>query len=568
MLHRIICFFIIIPLLLSASDQEMKARMKTDLEVIRSTFQTQYAPMEWKANYVGWYLDHEIDRAKEKVEHLDPVNVKAYQRILKDFFNRIQDYHVNISFFSMEAATLPFTIKSANGHYFLSAIDVSQLPRTMKRLQKGDELIAFNGQPIAEAVKAVLETEFVENATPTDERLAEHFFTKRLGSQGFLVPKGPVSLTVKHKNSKAVKTYTMDWTYMPEMIQNIAKRENPQKIVAQAAKSPLHPSDTLSACQKLMLSPFQSVLNQAATFKAGEGLGERDSFLPPLGKKIWKGDKDSFFDAYLFVTPGGKKVGYIRIPHFLGGFVEFNEFNKWITQFEKESDALVIDELNNPGGDLFFMYALLSLLTDHPLTVPKHCVSLTQREVFSALETYPLLDLVEREEEARGVLGISLSGLATNLDFVKKLSAYFKDIIQVWNSGETFTPPLALYGADEILPHPGVATHYTKPILVLINEMDFSCGDLFPAILQDNKRAVLFGAKTAGAGGFVLAAKYPNIFGVEHFTYTGSIAHRPDDRVIENLGVQPDISYKLTEEDLTHLYTPYIQAVLDALENL
>ncbi len=52
---------------------------------------------------------------------------------------------------------------------------------------------------------------------------------------------------------------------------------------------------------------------------------------------------------------------------------------------------------------------------------------------------------------------------------------------------------------------------------MLINEMDMSCADFMPAILQDNKRATLFGSRTAGAGGHVLSFNFPNIHGIADF---------------------------------------------------
>ena len=136
------------------------------------------------------------------------------------------------------------------------------------------------------------------------------------------------------------------------------------------------------------------------------------------------------------------------------------------------------------------------------------------------------------------------------------MSRFFLDfcnfIVDEWNAGHQLTDPYFLYNINHINPHP--SARYTKPILVLINSLDISCGDFFPAILQDNKRAPLFGTRTAGAGGYVRPASYPNRFGVDLFRYTGSIAERVDKNPIENLGVTPDIFYSLSEEDLQGNY--------------
>jgi C-terminal processing protease CtpA/Prc len=91
-------------------------------------------------------------------------------------------------------------------------------------------------------------------------------------------------------------------------------------------------------------------------------------------------------------------------------------------------------------------------------------------------------------------------------------------------------------------------------MLVYVDELCFSCGDFVPAILQDNGRAILFGKRTAGAGGYVLGVKHPNLNGIRGFTLTGSIAERKDLQPIENLGVTPDIAYELTIDDARHGY--------------
>jgi len=128
------------------------------------------------------------------------------------------------------------------------------------------------------------------------------------------------------------------------------------------------------------------------------------------------------------------------------------------------------------------------------------------------------------------------------------------------------TNPTYLGGVDHINPHPNYL--YTKPILLLIDHMDFSCGDFFAAIMQDNKRATLFGSKTAGAGGCVTSTSFLNQHGLVKFFYTFSLAERADAQIIENLGVAPDIKYELTEADLKTRYQPYAAAVNQAIEKL
>lgn len=566
-------FLLILPLSLSAfTDQaDAKARMHTDLDVIKNVFKTQYAPLEWKGSYAGWNLDDQIQTAKDKVSKLHEISIKDYQTIVKQFFNSLLDYHVKVAFHSTEWAELPFTMKSVGDRYFISAIDRSRLPQEASKIQVGDEILNFDDISISQAVHDFQMEEFSGKEIAAEKVLADIFFTLRIGSHGFFVPSGNASLTVKHAVGGKIASYKIPWDYEPELIQNII----PKQIFAQFAALPAScaakenislPLNTHPIFKKKMVTPYFDTFVEASHRMGETGIGGRQSFLPALGKKTWQTSAQVHFNAYIFETVDGRRFGYIRIPHYDGNEELATQFKTIIKKFQSETEGLVIDQLNNPGGSVFYMYALASVLTDKPLKVPTHKMSITQKEVINALEIIPLLGSISTDQDAEAILGETLEGLFVNHKLAKKFQNFFEFTVAEWNAGRTFTSPVALFCVSEIAPDPHV--RYTKPILVLINELDFSCGDFFPAILQDNKRATLFGTRTAGAGGCVLMTEYPNLFGINHLSYTGSIAQRIDNNPIENLGVTPDIAYELTEDDLKGGYAPYIAEVLKSLKAL
>jgi C-terminal processing protease CtpA/Prc len=149
---------------------------------------------------------------------------------------------------------------------------------------------------------------------------------------------------------------------------------------------------------------------------------------------------------------------------------------------------------------------------------------------------------------------------------VQGVVKYMRFIIREWNEGRTFTDPEYIYGVDYLKPYP--KGNYSKPLLLLVNELDFSCGDFLPATMQDNKRAKILGMRTAGAGGYVLEHSYPNLFGVQGFSFTGSIAQRADLNPIENLGVIPDIIVEPTVRDLEQNYVDYTAKIHKAVNDL
>jgi hypothetical protein len=124
--------------------------------------------------------------------------------------------------------------------------------------------------------------------------------------------------------------------------------------------------------------------------------GGRRTLLPDLGPIIYRTDEKEPFDADVYRTPEGKNVGVIRLPSFgpddLDEHVE--AFATLIEKFEATTDALIIDQQNNPGGYFFYMMSLLSMLSPQPLKMPKQQEKITPQEVADADSTLQSLEKV------------------------------------------------------------------------------------------------------------------------------------------------------------------------------
>lgn len=581
-MHKLFFIFISIlfPFCAFSADntQLLKTKMISDLEIIKNAFAVKYAPAEWKKIYADWDLDEEIEIAKAKILSTTPITVKDYQKILVSFLKSTRDYHVEISFHATAMAFLPFRIHGADGRYFIAWVDYEN---TALPIAKGDEIILFDGKPIANVIAELKKNEFGNPDSRTDQAKAEMLLTERLASLGQDVPQGNISITVKHLGSKKSSKYTLAWSSYPEEIKN--DKVYPARKLAQVTPMDLQAPETKLSSHPMfkrqMKVPCYTSLRAAALkhyrkeVVAGideDGpmpLGSKVSFVPPLGQIIWQSSEQANFHAYLYTTSSGKTIGYIRIADFSGGVggtvPASREFVELISKFEKESDALVIDQVNNPGGDVLHMYALASTLAIEPLALPKHRVTITQQDVLRAIT---LQGQAAKKTKSPVDLEDTISGYPITPELNASSQNYLQFIINEWNEGRTLTAPAHIFGIESLKPNE--KGHYTKPILVLVNEMSLSCGDFFPAILQDNNRATIFGSRTAGAGGYVFVDSHPNLFGIEEYVITASIAERKDLNPIENLGVIPDILYTPTVEDLQNGFEGYRQAVQKAVERL
>ncbi len=544
-----------------------KTKMLADIDFITNTFDSVYAPADWKKQIINWDLQIEAEKARNKIQSSESINLKEYQLIVKDLLKSTQDYHVNVGFFRSKSATLPFTIKSAENRYFIVDIDKNHPNSRQIKFKVGDEILEFDGKPIKNAISDISKI-ISDSNNATDDALAELLLTQRHASMLVNVPEGSVKVKVLAEDSTKPNDYTLNWHKTDEIFTDNYKTILNKKFDAHLEKTDLTKFGGINI-QKIKADLFNKFNLLKGRMIAHNGItdinlnkfsiGNQSSFIPELGKVIWRSENGVY--AYIYKNNEGKNIGFLRIPDYLS--IDKDELKDVLKVFNNKTDALIIDQNNNPGGSVIILYEILSLLTDKPLTLPEHEFTLIQEDV---AEAYWLLDYIDELE----IMVNSINGADENEDlniaglsikqFIKAVRNYCNFIIKEWSAGKNYTRPYPLFGIKEIKPS---KIAYKKPITILINSLDFSCGDFMPAVIQDNNidRIKIVGTKTAGAGGLVRGTMYPNSFGIHHFSYTASIATRKNNIKIENNGVTPDILLELTINDLQNNFVDYGKSI-------
>lgn len=525
------------------------------LYTMRGVYRAGYAPAAWKKQYAGYDLEASFSEAVSALQSPTLSQLDS-RRVLNNFIYAMRDYHTSISYVSTESASLPFAVQGASDRFFLSYIDRTKLPESSFPFRAGDELISF-GEKSALAAVQEMQALFTENVPATDRARAVMALTARSGTRGYAIPKGPITLGIRRQGEEKVSHVQLIWEYTPE---KIAPRGELQGFAAPLASTE-PPAGTL-------FRPMMNVRTEGENLANPFALGARKTFTPDLGPKIWESDDANTFHAYIYKTPDRRLIGYLRLPSYTPtDYVKaVSDFAAILERFENVTDGLVIDQVNNPGGSVYYLYALASMIGDQPLQTPLHRMAITQSDISEALDTIKTLEGITNDEEARKALPLTdTNGYPASYQMVQFQLNQARFLISEWEAGRKLSRPYWIAGVDQI--NPG-AVRYTKPVLVLVNHLDFSGGDFFPTILQDNKRVTVMGSRTAGAGGYVLDVKVPNNVGITSFRYTGSIAERVDGNPIENLGVTPDIPYEISVEDLTQNYTPYVKAIQGAIDGL
>lgn len=558
-------------------------RMVRTLHQVASIFAEQYAPLDMKKDRFELDLKREYDKAKAAILADPEITTRGFQDLLASLVASMRDYHVSISFHSTESSKLPFSVAGAEGRYYLTFIDREKLPKEVFPFETGDELVSFAGRPTAEAVKAIA-ARMTANVAQTDMRMAEMFLTNRRRARGDNdIPQGGAELVIRRKGE--FYKVTMPWDYTPEIIAQDVPARNAGMLEPEGfdGGAPAAPASAgfFSSMGKAIVAAVHPLIELFASMRAESAdnpfmIGARKSFVPRLGKVLWRSDADSHFDAYIFETKDGKKKGYVRIAAYDGDYAEVREFAGLMAKFQAETDALVIDQVSNPGGSVFYLYALASHLTDKVLVAPRHRMIIGEADAHQSAEL--LLQLMRnqknppKEKKKKVKAGEeeeppNAGGYPITAKFMQLMVRSAQYILQQFTQGKRYTGLIHVSGVDDIDPAPKAEERYTKPILLLTNALDFSGGDFFPAILQDNKRATILGVRTAGAGGIVRSFSI-NQFGIDRLSATTSLAERPNGKPIENLGVTPEIPYEITAKDLRTGFAEYRFKILKALEGL
>lgn len=621
-----LCFFFSFQLVTSVYAQgsskavALQKAMIQDLDVAKYNLSIKYAPKEWKQEYLGWNLEKAYEIAKNRILNENPTTAKEYQNIFRDFLLSTKDYHVKPYTYSTASSFFPLKVKSADGHYVITSfgcdivfvneenlfeleeVNDDLLVSAFSKVRIGDELLSMNGVPIKEVIEQMIDNELGGDRTSTGYALAERMLFYKRGKYCQSTPSGTFEITLQHKDDKSIETLAAPWIHTPEWVKDYApiqQFEMSLKSVKPSVKTIksnqsldelLSKNFMVSYAEDLVDENFSRISKKLDAYEKSYEENEKDEddeerekgFLPKLGKVLWQTPTEKNIYAYLYENNSGKRIGYIYLHSFMPGRMEeaAKEISEILQFFNENAEALVFDITNNPGGELLFMYGVLSLLTDHPLTPPTNREILIPQDVYKAAVIYNVfhamsgmdknikdleLDNTVLQETSKDDVP-SVNGYSVNEMLIQQVKDYAQMVMHSWQSGRSYTPTHYLWGIDQITPHPRV--QFTKPLLILINELDFSCADIFPAILQDNQRAILFGKKTAGAGGCVGNFSHTSKFGIQGYTLTGSIAYRVDGTPIENLGVKPDVPYELTLRDLQENYVDYIRAVNTTVEKM
>ena len=524
-----------------------------DFQVLASLYAKRYAPASWKRqllnvdifNIAPWLT--RVRAAKDDIEFLE---------LCKEYVSSFDDLHTSFSAPGSLVADTGLFTDIYDGKVYVDGVNRTTLPRARYAIDVGDEVISLDGKPVEEVLTETMRLQKMGNPITT-RRYAADLLTFRTVSE---LPRtvllgDTLELELKQLDGETRK-FTIPWVktgYAPVKIGPVpsprAESEEPEDAMGTLLRAWNRNSQWKVASNNWVARRFAQVeLNRDELEGWVLGWGSRTpTFTPPAGfvQRLGRGAADFHYSGTYMSD--GKRIGYLRIPNFAppSNATATRELAGEVAFFRQNTDGLVVDVQRNTGGGCY-------LLTAAAYLIP-------QRFWFFGEELRPSIDLIaayQSTAELARRLRVD-QWLIDTIDFqVGMIKTAYAE-----NRGVTGPIPGCSFTFENepATDQAGRVIAYEKPLIVLTDEFSTSAGDIFPAMMQDNKRGPLVGARTNGAGGSI-SGWDTGFFMEASATNTNSLVTRremratqgyPTSSYIENVGAQPDIPLeRMTVENL------------------
>jgi hypothetical protein len=255
----------------------------------------------------------------------------------------------------------------------------------------------------------------------------------------------------------------------------------------------------------------------------------------------------------------GRTIGFLRVGSF--EYLDSTAIEDEIRYMEENTDGMIVDVMRNPGGLGCAAESLLRYFAPNGI-----------RSVGNSVRaTWEYIQAIHAELEYAKMFGATDEELA-------ELQMHLNANQAAFAKNRGMTEPLPICGASvDLKPavdDDGAQVTYSKPVMILIDERTASAAELFAAAMQDAGRGMIYGYRTAGAGGAVDHAPA----GIYSETAAGlarsimirkqniSSAEYPAMPYVENIGVRPDKTADyMTVDNLLQNGAPFVSGVLSAM---
>ena len=539
----------------------------SDFQSLAALYAKRYGPYEWKRDALGVDL---FNIAPWLAQVQATKNDLDFYEVMQQYVSSLNDAHDLYETPSTFQASLNFTVDIYDGKLIVDSINRLRLPAAEFGFIIGYELVSIDGQDAQKQLDGLLRYEIAANPRST-RRLAAQLLTLR---PQFIMPHAAdvpeISVVVFRRPDGNLETYRIPWAKSGLLLTNVGRYTTPgsNALTGRHKKPGTRPTDPPATPDEtpLYLQVLNRLQNCRLPDKAVNGFGgQAPVFAASLPSSFVLRQGKSFLDPFYsgVFSAGAHTIGFIRIPSFspTNTTTALATFQSEIAFFQANTEALVVDDMRNPGGSVGYLNAIVSYL-----------MPTTWRSIpFELRATSEWVDAVSSALVSAAAQGAP-KGYTDLLQVIKD------EIVAANNAMRGRTTPIPL---DDVTIDRSPATDakgniiaYTKPLIVLVDDMSASAGDAFAATIQDNARGPLVGWRTMGAGGNVEYWE-AGTYSLGIASVTESLMNRknpivtsdyPTAPYVENIGVRPDITVDyMTLDNLNRNGKPFVDAFVAAI---
>ncbi len=516
---RIYAILFVLLFCFNAMSAQLTVAEKTlDFQQLLGRIKSSYGPLEYKKEIQG--IDIDVLEANYLRQIQESKSNTEFYYLIAKFIAEFRDSHFAARIPTDKRSVLPFTVELVQGKVYIDEVTAELMSPEKFTFKKGDELISIGGVATEDLLKELMP--YVSSGFEKTRMHSATWMLTARRSARVPTPEGPTAVVVKPAGKVEVLSQNFDW---------IIKGEDPVEFNFKFAV----PSSFFSKIS--IKESYADLIGDGTKIERKFICSGESRIGVPEGATIIS---ETPFVSYYYTTAKGN-VGYVRIPHYspegaddrMAIEIYISQYQKVIGIMEKNTVGLVLDQDHNCGGYVELVDRMVGLFVDQPYR-PMYFKLVANKENYLDYQTYVK----------------EVDSLTTYHDNVVKVSNLLKEF---WQKGVRLTSFTSLDGNDLLQPN---LIRYTKPVVMLIDEMSGSGGDGFPGLMQGYGRAKLIGTRTMGAGGHV-TENAPLNYSQITVSMTRSLFFRPDGVPIENNGAAPDYPYEITYDDFVGGYKGY-----------
>ena len=524
-----------------------------DFGHLAGLYAKQYAPYEWKRELFGFdalRIGAWLERAARSKDDLE------FYDVCIEYVASLRDSHDAYSLPSNFAATLNFTVDIYDGKVLIDWINRTRLRPAEYPFEVGDELVSVDGKPVDQLLDELAKYAVQANPRSMRRRAASRIVTRSQSRSPRAPEVGEPATVAIRRASGTLETYRIPWTRTGVPLQ-VGPVPMAKAVARPRAAAGDEQPEYLRALAELQTS-------MAAEPYAELSSGSRTPlYALPSGfvQRLGRASTDFFYSGTSRAQD--YRIGYIRIPSYSppSTATALQQFEAEIAYFQQNTDGLIVDQMRNPGGQLCFGENIVARLTPYDFRPTGYELRVSWSRVSSF---YSNLTQARNQNADSWVIDL--------------YEALYKDVGAAYRENRGRTGPVPLCGPGmtrtPATDRDGKMIAYSKPLMVIIDEFSSSAADAVPAMLQDARRALLFGMRTNGAGGTntsLPAGAYSEgtagmTLGLMTRAAPVATPDYPTTYYIENVGVRPDIEADyMTRDNLLERGRPFVEAFTEAM---